>query len=110
MRHSASLLNAAAIVCYTGFRPSSLRAARERLAAPIVSLTPSMRAARGLKLVWGVHAVHVADVADVEQSKETACGVVLREQVAAKGHTIVIVAGMPSGKARTTNLLRIATV
>ncbi|PZP94823.1 MAG: pyruvate kinase [Variovorax paradoxus] len=110
MRHAVSLVDAAAIVCYTSAGPTSLRAARERPAAPIVSLTPSVSAARRLALVWGVHSVHVPDVADVDQSTETACAVVVREQIASAGQTIVIVAGMPFGKAGTTNLLRIATV
>lgn len=110
MRHAASLLNAAAIVCYTSAGPTSLRAARERPAAPIVSLTPSVSAARRLTLVWGIHSVHMPDVADVDQSTETACAVVLWEQMATPGQSIVIVAGMPFGKAGTTNLVRIATI
>ena len=37
-------------------------AARERPEAPVLSLTPSLEAARRLTLAWGVHSVHIADV------------------------------------------------
>ena len=110
MRHAASLLKAAAIVCFTKSGPTSLRAARERPEAPVLSLTPSLEVARRLTLVWGVHSVHIKDVADIGQMTSTACAVARREQFASPGQTLVVIAGMPFGKAGTTNLLRIATV
>lgn len=76
----------------------------------MLSLTPSVEAARRLTLVWGVHSVHIADVTDIAQSTSTACAVAQQEQFASPGQTLVIIAGMPFGKAGTTNLMRIATV
>jgi len=110
MRHAASLLKAAAIVCFTSSGPTSLRAARERPEAPVLSLTPSVEVARRLTLVWGVHSVHISDVADVAQSTTVACAVAQQEQFATPGQALIIIAGMPFGKAGTTNLMRIATV
>ena len=108
MRHAAALLKAAAIVCFTSSGATSLRAARERPEAPVLSLTPSLAAAR-LTLVWGVHSVHVDDVADIAQSTRLACAVATQERFCSAGQTLAIIAGMPFGKAGTTNLLRIAT-
>ena len=110
MRHAAALLKAAAIVCFTSSGATSLRAARERPEAPVLSLTPSLAAARRLTLVWGVHSVHVDDVADIAQSTRLACAVATQERFCRAGQTLAIIAGMPFGKAGTTNLLRIATV
>ncbi len=110
MRHAASLIKAAAIVCFTSSGPTSLRAARERPEAPVLSLTPSVEVARRLTLVWGVHSVHISDVADVAQSTTVACAVAQQEQFATPGQALIIIAGMPFGKAGTTNLMRIATV
>jgi pyruvate kinase len=110
MRHAAALLKAAAIVCFTSSGPTSLRAARERPDAPVLSLTPSLEAARRLTLAWGVHSVHTADVADLAQSTSIACAVARQEQFAKPGQTLVVIAGEPFGKAGTTNLMRIATV
>ena len=74
----------------------------------MLSLTPSLRARR-LTLVWGVHSVHVDDVADIAQSTRLACAVATQERFCSAGQTLAIIAGMPFGKAGTTNLLRIAT-
>lgn len=109
MRHAVALLHAAAIVCYTSSGHTSLRAARERPESAILSLTPVLPTARRLSLVWGVHSVHIADVADVDQMTQRACEVARRDGFAKAGQFIVTIAGMPFGAAGTTNLIRIAT-
>lgn len=110
MRRAVSLLQAAAIACYTSSGHTSLRAARERPESPILSLTPSIGVARRLALVWGVHSVHIADVSDVSQMTDLACEVARSEKFADSGQTIVAIAGMPFATPGTTNLMRIATV
>ncbi|HMO45255.1 MAG TPA: pyruvate kinase [Rubrivivax sp.] len=110
MRRAVSLLKAAAIVCCTTSGHTSLRAARERPEAPILSLTPRLGSARRLALAWGVHSVHVDDVSDVDQMTQRACDTARGELFAAAGQTIVILAGMPFGTPGATNLLRIAAV
>jgi pyruvate kinase len=110
MRRVAALMHAKAIVCYTSSGHTSLRAARERPEAPILSLTPHIEVARRLSLAWGVHSVHIEDVDDVSQMTVTACRVARREGFAEVGEPIVAIAGMPFGEPGTTNLLRIATI
>ncbi len=108
MRRAVALLQAAAIVCYTSSGHTSLRAARERPGSRLLSLTPSLATARRLALVWGVHCVHIPDVADIEEMTRRACEVARRDQFAEPGQVIVTVAGMPFGTRGTTNLLHIA--
>lgn len=108
MRRTVSLLNAAAIVCYTSSGYTSLRAARERASAPILSLTPSLSTARRMVLVWGVHSVHIADVSDIDGMTERAVAVARTDHFAQPGQFIVITAGMPFGTPGATNLMRIA--
>jgi pyruvate kinase len=110
MRRAVTLLQAAAIVCYTSSGHTSLRAARERPESPILSLTPRLATARRLALVWGVHSVHTADVDDVNQMTARASDVARRDRFAEAGQCIVVIAGMPFGTPGTTNLIRIATV
>jgi pyruvate kinase len=110
VRHAVASLQAAAIVCYTGSGHTSLRAARERPDAPVLSLTPNLGVARRLALTWGVHSVHIDDVADVDQMSTVACATAIREGFAEAGQCIVAIAGMPFGTPGTTNLMRIATV
>jgi pyruvate kinase len=108
VRHAVTLLQAAAIVCYTSSGHTSLRAARERPQASVLSLTPQLGIARRLALAWGIHSVHIDDVADVDQMTDVACTVARREGFAAAGQTIVAIAGMPFGTPGATNLMRIA--
>jgi pyruvate kinase len=108
MRRTAGLLPLAAIVCCTNSGATSLRAARERPQAPVLSLTPNPATARRLALAWGVHSVVCEDVADVLQMTMVACLLARREGFAQPGDPIVAIAGMPFGEAGSTNLLRIA--
>ncbi|QDL53347.1 pyruvate kinase [Rhodoferax aquaticus] len=110
MRSTVALLQVPAVVCFTSGGNSSLRAARERPVAPILSLTPSLPTARRLALVWGVHSVHMEDVHDATQMEAVACAIAQRERFAVAGQSIVIIAGMPFGTAGSTNLIRVATV
>jgi pyruvate kinase len=110
VRHAVASLHAAAIVCYTSSGHTSLRAARERPEAPVLSLTSNLGVARRLALTWGVHSVHIDNVADVDQMSDLACATARREGFAEAGQSIVAIAGMPFGTSGTTNLMRIATV
>jgi pyruvate kinase len=108
MRRTAGLLPLAAIVCCTSSGATSLRAARERPQAPVLSLTPHLATARRLALAWGVHSVLCEDVGDVRQMTTVACAIARREGFAEPGQPIVAMAGMPFGETGSTNLLRIA--
>jgi pyruvate kinase len=108
MRCVVSMLHSAAIVCYTRSGHTSLRAARERPESAVLSVTPILRTARKLTVVWGIHSVQIDGVNDVTEMTEVACEVARREGFAVSGQIIVAIAGMPFGVAGTTNLLRVA--
>jgi pyruvate kinase len=110
MREAVALLHARAIVCYTSSGHTSLRAARARPEAPVLSLTPRPETARRLALVWGIHSVQIKDVSNVIEMTISACETARRENFAQPGQTIVAIAGVPFGTSGTTNLMRIATV
>jgi len=109
MRRASALLKANAIVCYTSSGHTSLRAARERPDAPILSLSPHLQVSRKMSLAWGVHSVHVDDPKDMRQLAPMAAEVARNQGFAQPGHPVVILAGMPFGESGTTNMLRIAT-
>ena len=109
LRQVAALLPVAAMVTYTRSGWTSLRAARERPKAPVLSLTPNRDIARRLALAWGVHTVHLGnDVKNVDEMVSTARTTTQAEGYGRPGDAIVIAAGMPFGKAGTTNLLHVA--
>jgi len=110
LRDVAAMLSPAATVTYTSSGFTSLRAARERPAVPILSLTPSIATARRMAMVWGVHAVLVDDVHDVVEMIECACRTARTEGFANPGDDVVVVAGLPFGQSGTTNLLHVAHI
>jgi len=107
------ILSSTATVTYTASGSTSLRAARERPNAPILSLTPFVSTARYLALAWGVHAVTVdvaGEDAELMQVINTAKDIAVQENFAAPGQAVVIAAGLPFGTSGTTNLLHIAWI
>jgi pyruvate kinase len=110
LRRATGLLPVTAAVTYTSSGYTSLRTARERPAAPILSMAMSIETARRLTLVWGVHSVHVHEIHDANEMSDYARETVLKEGFAQSGDIIVIAAGMPFGAAGKTNMLKIANV
>ena len=110
LRGVVALIAPAAVVTYTASGHTSLRAARERPVAPILGLTPLVATARRLGLVWGVHAVLVDQVHDMNQMITWAHRIPVIEGFVGSGDDVVIVAGLPFGESGTTNLLHVSRV
>ena len=110
MRRAGALLRPAAIVCATHSGATSLRVARERAEAPILSLTPQRAAARRLVLAWGVHSLHVSEVTEFNEVRMLAGDLVRREGFGQPGDPYVAIAGVPFGQSGTTNLMHIGIV
>ena len=110
LRRVAELIAPAALITYTASGFTSLRAARERPMAPILSLTPEVNTARRLSLAWGVHAVLVDQIHDVGEMIKWANRTAVIEGFAGAGADVVIVAGLPFGEPGTTNLLHVSRI
>src|SRR6202158_522676 len=110
LRDVAQTIDAVATVTYTTSGHTSLRAARQRPVAPILSITPKLSTARRLAVVGGVHSTVSPDIESVDEMVSAACGIAARQGFANPGDQVAIAAGMPFGESGTTNLLRIARV
>lgn len=110
LRSVTRIVGAMVTITYTTSGHTSLRAARERPSAPILSITPQLSTARRLALTWGVHSTVSPDVRSVDEMVTAACRIALDEGFAVSGDHVAIAAGMPFGEPGTTNLLRIAQV
>jgi pyruvate kinase len=110
LRSVTQIIGAVATVTYTTSGHTSLRAARERPMAPILSITPKLTTARRLALVWGVHSTVSADIGSIDEVVSEANRIAQREGFAQPGDQVTITAGMPFGEPGTTSLLRIAEV
>jgi pyruvate kinase len=110
MRRAAALLNIAAAVTYTTSGFTSLRAARERPAAAILSMSPNIAVARRMALVWGVHSVLIGEPGNIDEMIARASDAALAEGFAVPGDILAITAGIPFGTPGSTNLLKLAVV
>ena len=110
IREAANLLPLAAVVTYTTSGKSTLRAARERPSAPILSMASTTGVARRLALAWGVHSVEVPTIATVDEMSDYACETAVTEGFARKGDVIVVATGTPTGVSGTTNTLKIVAI
>jgi pyruvate kinase len=110
LRDVAQTIDAVVTVTYTTSGHTSLRAARQRPVAPILSITPKLSTARRLAVVWGVHSTVSPDIASVDEMVSAACSIAAEQGFAKSGDQVAIAAGMPFGESGTTNLLRIARI
>jgi pyruvate kinase len=109
-RQVGHTIGAKAIVAFTASGTTALRVARERPDSPIIGLTPELDTARRMAVVWGVHAMVTPDVHSMTEAVSRAERAAKTEGFAAAREEIVVTAGVPFGKAGTTNALRVATV
>ena len=110
LRRAAGLLGISAAVTYTSSGYTSLRAARERPSAPIISMSADPAIARRMTLAWGVHSMLVGALDNIDQVTEHARRAARDEGFAKAGDVIAITAGMPFGVAGNTNLLKLAAI
>lgn len=109
-RQIATTTGAVAIVTYTTSGSTTLRAARERPAMPIICLTAKAETARRLALAYGVYPIIGADAHSFSAMVENATRHAVAQGLAKSGDTLVITAGVPFGTPGNTNTLRIAVV
>ena len=109
-RQVARTLSAKAIVTFTTSGSTTLRAARERPEVPIIGLTPNVKTARRLSVVWGVHTVHSSDARDFQDMVTKASHFAVTDDFAQESDRIIITAGVPFGTPGATNVLRVTRV
>ena len=101
-------VGASAIVCLTSSGSTARRVARERPTVPLLVLTPSLKTARRLGLLWGAHAVRTRDVASFEEMVGKAKRMALRHGLGKAGDRIIVTAGVPFGVPGSTNVVHVA--
>jgi pyruvate kinase len=109
-RHVAHTIDIAAIVTFTDSGATTLRAARERPAVPIIAATPVITTGRHLSLVWGIHSVLTPDIHRFSEMVNKGCQIAFEQQFARQGELVIIIAGVPFAVSGGTNILRIAKI
>ncbi|MEM8724804.1 MAG: pyruvate kinase [Pseudomonadota bacterium] len=99
-----------AITVFTSSGSTARRVARERPDTPMLVLTPSMRTARRVALLWGAHAVATKDIGSFEEMIAKGKRMALRHGFGSAGSRLIALAGVPFGTPGSTNLLNVVTL
>ncbi|MEW6775577.1 MAG: pyruvate kinase [Bdellovibrionota bacterium] len=103
---AAERLGAKAIVTLAGSGLSALLVSKQRPMLPVLSLSAHEGTLRRLNVLWGITPVKIESRADVEDQIRTADKLLLQENWARMGDTVVVVAALPLGQGRETNTIR----
>ena len=108
--HIADTVPIGAIAVFTWSGSSARRVARERPAVPLMALTPQIRVARRMALLWGAHAVATKDIETFEEMIAKGKRMALRHGFGEAGSQMAVMAGVPFGQPGATNLVHIVTL
>ena len=103
-------LAADAILTPTQTGHSARMISRFRPACPIVALTTTERARRQLAISWGVQPLLAGYVDSTDRLFSMCVQTALKEGAVEGGQTVVITAGVPIGRAGSTNLIKAQVV
>jgi pyruvate kinase len=102
-------VNAKAVVAFTASGNTAYRMARERPNLLLVVMTPEVSVKRKLSLLWGAYP-YLSKVQGYEAAIQEAKEIIIKENLAEKGNSIVVVAGMPFGISGSTNSIRVVEI
>ena len=103
-------VHAQAIITATTSGYTARAVSSYRPESPIIASVNKEYVSRQLSLVWGVTSVIVAEVDSTDEMFEQAVTTSLENELIKSGDTVVITAGVPVGKAGTTNLIKVHLV
>ena len=107
----ANNAGAKAIITFSVSGKTTMRMARERAPVQIIGLSPNLKTARKMQIIWGVNSCYsTKDAVNTTEMVNIACGIVKNKNLVKADDNVIITAGVPFGNAGSTNLLRIAKI
>ena len=107
----ANNASAKAIITFSVSGKTTMRMARERAPVQIIGLSPNIKTARKMQIIWGVNSCYsTKDAPNTTEMVNIACSIVKNKNLVKADDNVIITAGVPFGNAGSTNLLRIAKI
>ncbi len=107
---SAGELKARVIIAFTESGTTALRCSKARPVVPVIAASPHPEVLRRTALYSGVIPLLVGHGTDTDDMVSKATAAALKSGLVREGDRVVIVAGVPVGRAGQTNLLKVETV
>src|SRR5690606_26443946 len=101
------MLDVKYLVTFSQSGDSARRMSRLRSSIPLLAFTPDPVTRNRLALTWGIQTYTVPEVSHTDDMVNQVDQVLQTTGLAAEGDKVVIVAGMPPGRAGTTNSIRV---
>ncbi|MBM7838469.1 pyruvate kinase [Alkalihalobacillus xiaoxiensis] len=105
--HTASNLDAAAILTATESGYTAQMTSRFRPKSPILAITSNERALRKMALVWGVTPLFGEKASTTDEMLDRTVEASVSAGYVKQGDLVIITAGVPVGETGTTNLLKV---
>jgi pyruvate kinase len=108
--HVAEALNISKIVCFTETGRTTRLVTRYRPQAEIISLSPHLSTVNQMAVLSGARPILFQREPSLEDMIYMACEMLVVRGLADYGDSVVFVAGVPPGVARTTNVMKVHRV
>ena len=81
-----------------------------RPAVRIITISPKINISRSISLFWGVKSINSKDAKNWKEMMKISKEIIKKEKFINRGDLVVITAGLPFGKAKMTNMIRLYEV
>ncbi|MBQ7561585.1 MAG: pyruvate kinase [Synergistaceae bacterium] len=105
----ARQIKAPAIISLSRSGLTARMISKHRPECPILGVTPSQQTWRELSLWWGVQPVRLSEMSDINVAAREAITTCVNKGLLPEGELVVITAGVPVGRAGSTNLVEVLT-
>ncbi|MBE1554406.1 pyruvate kinase [Sporosarcina limicola] len=108
--YTAINLKVKAVLAPTESGHTAKMIAKYRPGCPVIAVTSSETCSRKLTLVWGVYPIVGQKVESIDEILQESIEESVKHQYVGHGDVVIITAGVPVGKAGTTNLMKIHVI
>ena len=81
-----------------------------RPSVSIITISPNINVSRGVSLLWGIKSINSRDARNWNDMIKISKGIIEKEKSINKKDHVIITAGLPFGKAKMTNMIRLYEV
>ena len=81
-----------------------------RPSVSIITISPNVNVSRGLSLLWGIKSINSRDARNWNDMIKISKGIITKEKSINRKDHVIITAGLPFGKAKMTNMIRLYEV
>ena len=96
-----------AIIAFSNSGRTAKLVSAARPRTKIITISPNINISRQISLLWGVHSIKSRDAANWKDMIKISREIIKKEKNIKKKDLVVITAGLPFGKAKMTNMIRL---